>query len=295
MKEIKIVTHNRHFHPDDVFAVAALSMLIKEPFKVVRTRNPLMIKDADYVVDVGGEYDEEKNRFDHHQKDGAGIRDNGIPYASFGLMWKKYRIEISGSDEVAKIIEKKIVEPIDASDNGIGLIKPIFDGVYPYLCFDAINSLNPTWKEKDKNRDDLFMEAVEWAKKILLREIEIAKHFILGKEFVEKAYENAKDKRLIILDNEYSWKEVVNKYEEPLFVIEPNFEGENWRVVAVRDDIHSFKNRKNFPENWAGKRDQEFVSEAGVPDAIFCHNNLFISVAHSKEGAIKLAKLAIEK
>lgn len=294
MKEFKIATHNKHFHPDDVFAVATLSIFIKEPFSVVRTRNPLIINDADYVVDVGGEYSEERNRFDHHQKGGAGIRDNGIPYASFGLVWKKYGKQICGSDEVARIVERKIVEPTDASDNGVGIIKPIFDGVYPYSYWDVIFSMNPTWKEKDKDHDKLFMKAVESAKDILLREIEIASHFIIGKKFVEKLYETAEDKRLIILDNEYSWKEIVNKYEEPLFVIEPNFEEENWRILAVRDDIHSFNNRKNLPEKWAGKKDQELTSETGVSDAIFCHNNLFIAAARSKEGAIRLGELAIK-
>ncbi|MEK9182270.1 MAG: MYG1 family protein [Patescibacteria group bacterium] len=295
MKEIKIATHNQHFHPDDVFAVAALSALIKEPFKVIRTRNPLIIKNADYVVDVGGEYDEEKNRFDHHQKGGAGERANGIPYASFGLVWKKYGGEISGSDEVAKMIERKIVESTDASDNGVGLIKPMLDGVYPYSYFNVVSSLNPTWKEKDKNYDERFMKVVESAKEILLREIEIAKHFLLGKGFVEKAYNESPDKRLVILDNEYSWKEIVNKYNEPLFVIEPNFEEGSWRIAAVRDDIYSFKNRKDLPESWGGKRGEELASETGVSDAFFCHRNLFIAAAHSRDGAIKMAKMAIER
>jgi len=295
MKEIKIATHNKHFHPDDVFAVATLSIFIKESFKVVRTRNPLIIKEADYVVDVGGEYDELHNRFDHHQKGGAGEREKGIPYASFGLVWKKYGVSVCGSEEIAKIIEKKIVEPTDALDNGVGIIKPIFDEVYPYSYWNAISSLNPTWKERDKDSDELFMKAVESSRKILLREIEIASHFILGKKFVEEAYDKAEDKRLIILNNEYSWKEVLNKYKEPLFVIEPNFEEGSWRITAVRDDIYSFKNRKNLPENWGGKRGQELTLETGISDAFFCHNNLFIAATHSKDGAIKLAKMAIEK
>ena len=295
MKEIKIATHNKHFHPDDVFAVAALSVFLKEPFSVARTRNPLIIKEADYVVDVGGEYDEEKNRFDHHQKGGAGIRENGIPYASFGLVWKKYGGQISGSDEVARIIEKKIVESTDASDNGIDIIKPIFDGVYPYSYRDAISSLNPTWKERDLDRDHLFMSAVKSAREILLREIEIAKHFLLGRESVERSYGAAEDKRLIVLDEEYSWKEILNKYKEPLFVVEPNFEEGAWRVVAARDDIYSFKNRKDLPKSWGGRRGEELALETGVSDAFFCHRNLFIAAARSKEGAIKLAKMAIEK
>lgn len=293
MKVIKIATHNQHFHPDDVFAVATLSIFLNKPFEVVRTRDPLIIKDADFVVDVGGEYDEEKNRFDHHQKGGAGERANGISYASFGLVWKKYGVSVCGSEEVAEIIEKKIVESTDAEDNGIVITKPIFEEVYPYSYFRVIYALNPTWKEKDKNRDELFMKAVELSKEILLREIEIAHHLIEGGRFVEKSYETAEDKRLIILDNEYSWKDILNKRKEPIFVVMPNFEEGQWRIVAVRDNSHSFKNRKNLPESWGGKNDGELARETGVSDAVFCHRNLFIASARSKDGAIKLAKLAI--
>src|SRR3989344_448651 len=139
------------------------------------------------------------------------------------------------------------------------------------------------------------MKAVESSRKILLREIEIASHFILGKKFVEEAYDKAEDKRLIILNNEYSWKEILNKYKEPLFVIEPNFEEGTWRVAVVRDDIYSFENRKDLPKSWGGKLGEELALETGVSDAVFCHRNLFIAAAHSKEGAIKLAKIAIEK
>jgi len=295
MKEIKIATHNKHFHPDDVFAVAALSILLKEPFSVVRTRNPLIIKSADYVVDVGGEYDAEKNRFDHHQKGGAGTREDGIPYASFGLVWKKYGASICGSEEIAGMIEKKIVEPTDAEDNGVDIIKPLFEGVYPYSCFRVISSLNPTWKERDNDRNKLFAKATQFAKELILRELEIARHFVEGREFVERAYDSAEDKRLIILDNEYSWKEVINNYKEPLFMIEPNFEAGTWEIIAVRSDINSFKNKKDMPASWGGKGDEELALETGVSDAVFCHRNLFIAAARSKEGAIKLVKMAIEK
>lgn len=294
MNEIRIATHNKHFHPDDVFAVAALSALIKEPFKVIRTRNPLIIKNADYVVDVGGEYDEEKNRFDHHQKGGAGERANGIPYASFGLVWKKYGNIICGSEEIARMIEKKIVEPTDAEDNGVAISKNLFEGIYPYSYFDAISSLNLTWKEKNKDSDEFFKKAAGLAKEILLREIEIANHFLESKKFVKKAYNDSEDKRVIIIDKEYPWKDILNKHKEPLFVIEPNSEEGTWRITGVKDDIHSFQYRKYFPKNWGGNREEELAIVSGVADAIFCHKDCFIASSHSKEGAIKMAKIAIE-
>jgi uncharacterized UPF0160 family protein len=65
-------------------------------------------------------------------------------------------------------------------------------------------------------------------------------------------------------------------------------------VRAVRDDPKTFINRKNFPKLWAGLRDEELQNVTGVKDAVFCHRGLFLAVANSKEGAIKLAQIAVE-
>src|SRR5690606_7569866 len=88
-----IVTHNGSFHADDIFACATLTLHLEQQgkgYKIIRTRDESRIDSADFVVDVGGIYDEKTNRFDHHQPGGAGSRDNGVPYAAFGLVWKHY-------------------------------------------------------------------------------------------------------------------------------------------------------------------------------------------------------------
>ena len=75
----KLITHNGSFHADDIFACATLSLMLEkagEKFEVIRTRDEEIIKTGDYVFDVGGIYDENLNRFDHHQTGGAGIRGN---------------------------------------------------------------------------------------------------------------------------------------------------------------------------------------------------------------------------
>ena len=72
-----LITHNGSFHTDDIFACATLSLMLEkkgEKFEIIRTRDEEIIKTGDYVFDVGGVYDEEGNRFDHHQKGGAGVR-----------------------------------------------------------------------------------------------------------------------------------------------------------------------------------------------------------------------------
>lgn len=115
---MKIVTHNGRFHTDDLLAVSTLLMKFPDS-ELVRSRDEKIIESADIVVDVGHIYDPEKLRFDHHQKNGAGEHHNGIPYASFGLVWKQFGEELCGSSDAMKIMEESIVMPVDAIDNGV--------------------------------------------------------------------------------------------------------------------------------------------------------------------------------
>jgi uncharacterized UPF0160 family protein len=89
MKKMKIVTHAGSFHLDDLFAIATISLIYPD-IEIVRSRDKSEAASADFVVDVGDVNDTEKNRFDHHQEGGAGKREDGTPYASFGLVWKKF-------------------------------------------------------------------------------------------------------------------------------------------------------------------------------------------------------------
>ena len=63
-KKKTIVVHSGNFHPDDIFAVAVLRIVLEDKYKIkiIRTRDEEIINKADYVVDVGMVYDKEKNR-----------------------------------------------------------------------------------------------------------------------------------------------------------------------------------------------------------------------------------------
>lgn len=284
-----LVTHNATFHADDIFATATLSILNNGNVKVIRTRDEDLIKGADYVYDVGGIYDPSINRFDHHQKGGAGKRENGIPYAAFGLVWKTYGEVVCGSLEVAKKIDEGLVQAIDAQDNGVDLYK-VEGNVGPYLIQSMFNAFRPSWKEKE-DFDTPFLELVEFAKKFLIRKIKKETDALEAETFVKKAYEEANDKRLIVIDGSYPWSDVLMEYPEPLYVIWERMGV--WRVGCVGKEKKSFENRKSLPEAWAGLRDEELAKVSGVPDAVFCHNGRFLVVAKSKEGALALAGKAL--
>ena len=287
-----LVTHNSTFHTDDLFATATLSILCKGKIKVIRTRDVEMFKKGDFVYDVGGEYDPLRNLFDHHQEGGAGKRANGIPYAAFGLVWKKYGAQIAGSQEIADKIDEDLVQSIDADDNGIDLYSVKNEAnIKPIVIQSIFASFRPSWTE-EQDYDSRFFEVLPFVEAFLKRTIIRARDSIKAKAIVEKAYSDAPDKRLIVLDGLYSWQKTLQQYREPLYVIFPK--SGTWSLFCVRTDENTFENRKNLPKEWAGKRDQEMAKISGVSDAVFCHNGLFLAVAKSKEGVLALAKIALE-
>jgi uncharacterized UPF0160 family protein len=61
-----IGTHSGHFHADEALAVFMLRLLpTYHDSPLVRTRDPAILDTCHTVVDVGGEYSTEKNRYIH--------------------------------------------------------------------------------------------------------------------------------------------------------------------------------------------------------------------------------------
>jgi uncharacterized UPF0160 family protein len=295
-KEVTIVAHSSGFHTDDIFAVATLSLLLEKDheIKIVRTRSMDFIEKADYVVDVGGIHDESKNRFDHHQEGGAGKRENGIPYASFGLVWKKYGEELSGSYGAFEKIDKTFVQPIDSGDNGLQFLETKIPGLGPFDVQLITSIFVPTWKEDTKDIDDIFLKLVSYAKFLMKRIIVSTKDRVEGEKFVIESYNNSSDKRLVILNNSrYPWEESLSKFPEPLFVIYENISDNTWSIKGIRENMFSYTPRKKLPEAWAGKRDEELDNITGVSGGVFCHNARFMAVAKTKEAILKMAQIAL--
>jgi len=288
MNDKTIATHNGNFHADDVFSVAALKIIFPS-IKLIRTRDLELIGKADIVVDVGGEYDSDTDRFDHHQRGGAGERENGIPYSSFGLIWNKYGVEIcQGNKEVAKAIDTGLVSTIDAID--CGHVKGVSEGI---SLSQTISMFNPTWQE-DSHFDTCFDEAVDFASRVLTRFIASANGGISAKAIVADAIDNAEDPRVIVLDKYTPWKTTVHALsDDALYVIYPSQTGQ-WRIQTVPVEPGSFEDRKSLPKEWAGLSDKDLIDVTGLDDAMFCHNGLFIAGAESFESTMKMAAMALQ-
>ncbi len=294
-----LVTHSGSFHTDDVFACATIELILEKDgrdAKVVRSREESDFARGDFVFDVGGTYDPEKNRFDHHQKGGAGERANGVPFASFGLVWKKFGADLCDSSIIAEEIDKYLVQPIDAHDNGVDVYKRVVEHLDPVTFQDVVGIFHPTEGAEPKDFDRAFCEVVRFAKKVLVKAIAQAKEQQEVNVYMKERYDSISNKSIIIVDRGVGRHAVTVgalHLPEAIYIVYPSRRGE-WHVTTARDSMGSTKNRKPLPASWGGKRDGELQKVSGVPDATFCHNMLFLAGAGSRDGAIALAKAALK-
>jgi len=306
---MKIGTHNASFQCDDVMAVAMLRRLYPHA-TVVRTRDEAILSSCDIVVDVGGVYDHEARRYDHHQVGRAGTRENGVMYSACGLIWRHYgiticeggqarnNIEYDLAERVVQRVDTQFVQALDATDNGQALYSggtANFRELRGNSLSSLIASLNPAWHEPDKNFDQKFEEAVKVADLFLGRAIESARGIFLAEDIVRKAITAGYRPFPLVIELPHfcPWQEQVVQYTaEELYVIFPDEVGK-FMVQCVPDKIGGFGKRKPLPAAWGGLRGAELQKLTGVSDAVFCHAGLFICGAETLEGARKLAALAL--
>ncbi len=298
-KPITITVHDSGFHADDVTAVAILSLYYKQKnrrIKIIRTRNHELIEKSDIVCDVGGVYDSELNRFDHHQVGGAGVRENGVPYASVGLVWKKIGKEMCAPYEMLfDKIDRECIQFIDANDNGYDMGQKQTDpSPLPLPAFFMI--YNTTWKERSLFCNDIdyerFMHAVKLVEDFFDRCIKVSKQSIEASEEIKKVYEDSNDKAILVFDKNFTRPVFIAhllNYPETLFHIYPDRRG-TWSLETIPLSFGSFEKRISFPKEWAGLHDQELKKISGFQDLFFCHNALFLCKTKTKESAIAVAQ-----
>lgn len=285
---MRVAVHNGDFHADDVLSVHVLRKLFD--FELIRTRDEETLELCDMLIDVGMIYDPSIGRFDHHQNDSP-VRKNGIPYATIGLLWKKLGEKICGSWKVARLIDRKIIQWIDAHDNGIEVNKSEFG--FAYTLATAIASFNPVWNSRE-TYDDQFEVAVKWAGELFDREIEKAKGLVKGERFVEREIQNQLDKEIILLTLPAPWmKTVIIKCPNAKFVVFPNENGEGYIVQSVPVQIGSFDYNRKLKTEWRAKDAEEINKLVGIEDAIFCHATGFCGGARSRASAIKMAEMSL--
>ena len=292
VKEATVVTHAGTFHADEVLATVILSKVM-EDITVMRTfKVPEDLSNKTIVYDIGF------GKFDHHQKGGNGARENGVPYAAVGLIWKEFGhklVEDTPNPELVwNLIDRDLIQGVDAIDNGA---MPAADYPAKSMSFSqAISDFNPTW-DSTEDPDEAFMKAVKLAEVVFDNIVKNAAAKAKAQKVVDEAIEESKES-IMILDTYVPWQEFIfasknTKAKEILFVVFPsNRGGYNWQCVP--DALGSFGQRKTVPSEWKGLSSSELQKVTGVKTANFCHPAGFIGGADTLEDAYALAKLAVE-
>ncbi len=319
--KLNLYTHDGQFHADEVFATAMFSLMAEE-INVVRGGDADIPENRDewIVYDIGG------GELDHHtpeNKEANGTHPGtDIPYAACGLVWRKYGPEILEAldcdencvERVMTRLERTLILGIDAKDNEFNPVNAVFEGI-PNLnepqreeilraarnsmtVTDIIKDFNPTWNS-DLDPYECFLDAVSFAKDILLNRIYSIMSSIDARDFVLRAIDYSAN-HIMIMERFAPWEGVLYgqknnpKAADIWYAVYPAARG-GWNLQCARltsEDRNTF--RHPLPKEWLGLRGEELQNITGVPTAQFCHVSGFLCGADTEEDILDLARMACE-
>lgn len=275
-------THSGKFHADDVFSAALLLYLNPE---IMIKRGNRVPEDFDGIVfDIG------RGQYDHHQKDSR-IRENGIPYAAFGLLWEELGSDILGED-LAQRFDEAFVQPLDNNDN---------TGEKNELA-TLIGNFNPTWDAEGSN-DEAFFQAVSVAGMILENKFERFRGNERADKRVEEIYahheqavhdreKHRDDARILILPEFVPCQKFLSE-TEIAFVIFPSNRG--GYCIQPQKKEYSMNYKCSFPVEWLGLENEELVVATGLKSAGFCHKGGFLMTTGELADAVQVCRISMEQ
>lgn len=270
------LTHGGKFHADDVFSAALLRQM-NPNLKIIRA---FEVPDGfeGIVFDIG------RGRFDHHQEN-AEVRENGVPYAAFGLLWREYGKGLLGAlcvgneaEEEAERFDGSFIQPLDLTDN---------TGCENQLA-DAIGAFNPNW-DSDDAPDRCFEEAAGFAAAILRRKLLGIVSACRAADLVEQALASAEE-GVVHLPRFAPWKKVLIPSDAE-FVVYPSQRG-GYSAQGVPAGFDTQELKCPFPQDWAGKPAEELQRLTGIGTLTFCHKGRFLISADRREDAEKACLVA---
>lgn len=273
-----LICHGGKFHADDVFSTVFLCHYFDSPLTICRVNKiSSEINQKAIIYDIG------LGKFDHHQKGGNGCRENGIPYASFGLLWKEFGMSFSEklSDDSAYFFEKfdHFAEGIDAYDNGL-----FHDLHVPTLNIsNCITLFNPNWDSTEDNASDsAFGEAVNFADLIFCKEIKNILSLCNARKELSKQIMVVSDNTLF-LKKYIPFSVLPNLNESVKFIVFPSLRGGYNLQIVDR--------KLQFSRNLSGLSGLELQAATRIKTGTFIHSNGYLAGAETLSDTLKMREL----
>lgn len=275
-------THSGKFHADDVFSTALLFYINPE---IQITRGNRVPEEFEGVV-----YDIGRGQYDHHQKDSR-VRENGIPYAAFGLLWETLGTEILGED-LAERFDEEFVQPLDQNDN---------TGDKNELA-SLIGSFNLSWDEEGSN-DEAFFQAVSVAGMILENKFakyrgneradkQVKEYLDELNDEIQQGRKSKKDKRILVMPQFVPCQKQLSETRIE-FVIFPSNRG--GYCIQPQKRMHSMNYKCSFPQEWLGLEGEELQAATGLSSASFCHKGGFLMTVGELSDAVAACHISQER
>ena len=283
------------------------------------------LEKADIIIDVSQKNDDK--HFDHHSKEFTLCRENGVKYATAGLMWKKFGIDylkLVSKNELNFTPSKQVIEKaflridtdfmtmIDLNDNGqltsyvqsvanatndkeqqiVDSLNELYQASpdIPYIVA-MMNLPNQTGADQDK----AFNNTVKMLRGILLNVAINALHTESGIAKVLELYQGGE---MLIMHERLPWTSAVLNnleiFKDCKIAVYPD-RNMRWRVQSLPvSKAQRFKNRLSAPKEWRGLNDVELDKVTGLKNLTFIHKSGFTGGAQTYEDNLELAKLWLE-
>lgn len=283
----KAFTHSGKFHADDVFSSALLLYLNPQ---ITITRGKRVPEEYDGIVfDIG------RGRYDHHQRDSR-VRENGVPYAAFGLLWEELGGEILG-ETLAQRFDEEFVQPLDNNDNTgeknelaslIGNFNPVWDET------EAADGV--TEEERDRGLSVGFLRAVQVAGMVLENKFARYRADARADEKINQVLAMQEtqggDARILVLPEFVPCQKQL-KETDIAFVIFPSNRGGYCIQPQKKPDSMNYK--CSFPKQWLGLENEELQKATGLASAGFCHKGGFLMTVGDEADAIRACEISLEE
>lgn len=286
-QDAKAFTHSGKFHADDVFSSALLLYLNPQ---ITITRGNRVPEGYDGIVfDIG------RGRYDHHQRDSR-VRENGVPYAAFGLLWEELGSGILG-ETLAQRFDEEFVQPLDNNDNTgeknelaslIGNFNPVWDET------EAADGL--TEEERARGLSVGFLRAVQVAGMVLENKFARYRADARADEKIDQVLAMQEtqggDARILVLPEFVPCQKRLEE-TDTAFVIFPSNRGGYCIQPQKKPDSMNYK--CSFPKRWLGLENEELQEATGLASAGFCHKGGFLMTVGDEADAIRACEISLEE
>lgn len=322
-----IVTHCDTFHCDEVTACAMIKYLYMNEshhINFVRTRNQTEIDEYSdqgaYIVDVGGIYNTDLKRFDHHQKKCVDTYNDKweIPLSSCGLIYKHIGHKIIAKratelnlkfteDEIYTIKDRfysSFVASIDAGDNGVPYIKSEYDTnvVCNYRSLvtlpRVISEMNYKQVFKHSVQLERFKAAVNVAMAVfdtfITNAVRRADEYRTEYAEFKTIYEEQKDGEIMVIKKSFNTRKLLADIDPTQIVkliVAPRGSS-GWQIWTINKPGKQFE---QIVQILPKDKVLTYLNNAGMTDDfVFVHEKRFIAGFKTKEAALVVAEASLK-